>query len=192
MDKTNGIRYIKGEGEYIGSEPVKIDGDDIIIGDNRFKGTPGLWKLITSKNILDISEYNATDLRDYIYIMALTNTAHINYDPKQKYKGGPNNKMNNLIKPFVKELKEGEDELIEKIEEHFGLEESEEEFEGDGLTILPNDPDTLVERFGLLFVSQNAGHTGVRNEMVSILDVLKSQGVINMDIYKKLNSIIKK
>ena len=100
--------------------------------------------------------------------------------------------MNNLIKPFVKELKEGEDELIEKIEEHFGLEESEEEFEGDGLTILPNDPDALVERFDLLFVSQNAGHTGVRNEMVSILDVLKSQGVINMDTYKKLNSIIKK
>ena len=92
VDKTNGIRYIKGEGEYIGSEPVKIDGNDIIIGDNRFKGTPGLWKLITSKNIPDISEYNATDLRDYIYIMALTNTAHINYDPKQKYKGGPNNK----------------------------------------------------------------------------------------------------
>ena len=191
IDLTSGVYFKKG-GEYIGSEPIKIVGDDIIIGDNEFKGTPGLWKLITSKNIPNISEYKATDLRDYIYIMALTNTAHVNYDPEQKYKGGNNKKMNELIKPFVKELKKkggGEDKLIEKIEEHF---EAEEEYEGEGLTILPNDPDVLVERFNLLFASQNAGHTGVRNELVSILDVLKSQGVINRDTYKKLNSIIKK
>ena len=39
---------------------------------------------------------------------------------------------------------------------------------------------------------QKAGHTGVRNEIVSILDELKRQGVINVHDYKKLNRIIKK
>ena len=63
---------------------------------------------------------------------------------------------------------------------------------GTGLTILPNDPNALIERFDLLLASQNAGHTGVRNELVSIFDELKRQGVINMNTYKILNSIIKK
>ena len=63
---------------------------------------------------------------------------------------------------------------------------------GSGLTILPSDPNALLDRFDLLFSSQNAGHTGVRNEIISILDELKRQGVINTNEYKKINSIIKK
>ena len=63
---------------------------------------------------------------------------------------------------------------------------------GTGLKILPSDPNALIERFYLLFSSQKAGHTGVRNEIVSILDELKRQGVLKTNEYKKLNSIIKK
>ena len=63
---------------------------------------------------------------------------------------------------------------------------------GTGLTILPSDPNALIDRFDLLFSNQNARHTGVRNEIISILDELKRQGVINTNEYKKLNSIIKK
>ena len=192
-DLTSGVYFKEGEGDYIGSEPIKIDDNDIIINGIKFKGTPGLWKLITSKNIPDISEYKAVDLRDYIIIMAMTNTAHVKYNPNQQYKGGNNKKMNDLIKPFVKVLKdEGEDALINKIERHFDQETEEDEYEGDGLTILPSDPNALIDRFDLLFSSQKAGHTGVRNEIISILDELKRQGVINTNVYKKLNSLIKK
>ena len=63
---------------------------------------------------------------------------------------------------------------------------------GTGLKILPSDPNALIERFDLLFSSKKARHTGVRNEIVSILDELKRQGVININEYKKLNSLIKK
>ena len=63
---------------------------------------------------------------------------------------------------------------------------------GSGLTILPSDPNALIDRLDLLLESQNAGHTGVRNELVSIFDELKRQGVINTNTYKILNSIIKK
>ena len=97
--------------------------------------------------------------------------------------------MNKLIKPFVIALEEdGEDGLIDKIEEHFGLKEET----GSGLKILPSDPNALIDRFDLLFSSKKAGHTGVRNEIVSILDELKRQGVIKTNEYKKLNSLIKK
>ena len=70
--------------------------------------------------------------------------------------------------------------------------EIEDEYEGEGLTILPSDPNALIDRLDLLLSSQNAGHTGVRNELVSIFDELKRQGVINTNTYKILNSIIKK
>ena len=201
-DLNSGI-YFKEEDEYIGSEPIKIDDNDIIVKDIRFEGTPGLWKLITSKNIPDISEHKAKDLYNYTYIMANTNTAYVKFDPDRQYKGGNNKKMNYLIKPFVRVLeKDGDEALINKIEEHFKEETDEEETDedddpqpstsGKGLKILPSDPNALIDRFDLLFSSKKAGHTGVRNEIISILDELKRQGVINTKEYKKLNSIIEK
>ena len=63
---------------------------------------------------------------------------------------------------------------------------------GDGLVVLSGDPNALLERLDLLLASKEAGHTGVRNELVSICDELKRMGVINNETYKKLNSIIKK
>ena len=196
----------KGTFFKIGETPIKIENDDIIINDERFKGTPGLWELLTSKDIPDISEYKATDLRDYITIMNITKAT---YDKNNKRVGG-NNKMNKLIKPLVIALeKGGGDKLIKEINKHFGFKEEtdeetdEEEYEeyeeytlsptkGTGLKILPSDPNALIDRFDLLFSSKKAGHTGVRNEIVSILDELKRQGVLKTNEYKKLNSLIKK
>ena len=192
--------YSEDDNLKIGYRPVKIENDDIIIDDTPFKGTVGLWKLITSKDIPDKTEYSAEDLADYITIMHITKAT---YDKNNKRVGG-NDKMNKLIKPLVKALeKDGGEGLIDKIEEHFGFgdETGEEEYEdapftptkGTGLPkILPSDPNALIDRFDLLFSSQKAGHTGVRNEIVSILDELKRQGVLKTNEYKKLNSLIKK
>ena len=194
--------YSEDDNLKIGYRPVKIENDDIIIDDERFKGTVGLWKLITSKDIPDKTEYGAKDLADYITIMHITKAT---YDKNNKRVGG-NDKMNKLIKPFVKILeKDGGEGLIDKIDEHFGNEEEEYEEEykedalypftptkGTGLKILPSDPNALINRFDLLFSSKKAGHTGVRNEIVSILDELKRQGVLKTNEYKKLNSLIKK
>ena len=175
----------------IGKTPIKIENNDIIIKDEPFKGTPGLWNLLTNKDIPNKTEYRAVDLRDYITIMHITKAT---FDKNNKRIGGKNNKMNNLIKPLVIALEEcGGDKLIKEINKHFGFEdEDEEETEGEGLKILPSDPNALIDRFDLLFSSQKAGHTGVRNEIISILDELKRQGVINVQDYKKLNRIIKK
>ena len=91
------------------------------------------------------------------------------------------------------------EELEKKIRSYFiEVEEEPDEDEptpginGTGLKILPSDPNALIDRFDLLFSSKKAGHTGVRNEIISILDELKRQKVINVHEYKKLNSLIKK
>ena len=191
---------------------VKIENDDIIINDKKFKGTPGLWRLITSKNIPEKGKYKAKDLMDYINIMSITNTTRVKHNKNGKRISG-NDKMNNLIKPLVIALEEGgEDDLIYEIEKHFKEETDEEETDkeetdeeetdedddlqpstsGTGLKILPSDPNALIDIFDLLFSSKKAGHTGVRNEIVSISDELKRQRVINTKEYKKLNSLIKK
>ena len=191
--------YSEDDNLKIGYRPVKIENDDIIIDDERFKGTVGLWELITSKDIPDISEYGAEDLAGYITIMHITKAT---YDKNNKRVGG-NDKMNKLIKPLVKALEEDKsgNKLITKINKHFGFEEEEYEepalipftpTKGTGLKILPSDPNALIDRFDLLFSSKKAGHTGVRNEIVSILDELKRQGVLKTNEYKKLNSLIKK
>ena len=202
-DLVNGV-YIKDGKIKIGSKDIEIKGNDIVIDGAEYKGTPGLWNLITSKNIPNITEYDAGDLYCYIFLMANTNTAHIKYDSTRPFKSG-NYKMENLIKPFVKELtNKGNEALLDKIAKHykeetnygeykeFDEEPDEDEAKGSGLKILPSDPNALIDCFDLLFSSKKAGHTGVRNEIVSILDELKRQGVLKTNEYKKLNSLIKK
>ena len=191
-DLSTGIRDKDGS-FYIGSEPVRIRENNIIIDNTEYRGTSGLWNLLTSKNIPDKSEYTPEDLVNYSYIMVKTNTARNKYNPRGQYRGGNNRKMNELIKPFVRELENDNTDnkinFTNKVLEHFEL---VDENEGEGLKILPSDPNALIDRFDLLFSSKKAGHTGVRNEIVSILDELKRQGVINVQEYKKLNRIIKK
>ena len=55
--------------------------------------------------------------------------------------------------------------------------DNRKEYEGSGVIVIPNDPNTLLERLDLLLASQEAGNTGVGNELVSICDELKRQGV---------------
>ena len=186
--------YSEDDNLKIGYRPVNIENDDIIINDERFRGTPGLWELITSNDIPEKEKYKAEDLANYITIMNITKAT---YDKNNKRIGGNNKKMNNLIKPLVIALEEGGgDKLIKEINKHFGFEEEDEypqpSTSGTGLKILPSDPNALIDRFDLLFSSKKAGHTGVRNEIVSILDELKRQGVLKTNEYKKLNSLIKK
>ena len=175
------------EGKFkIGNKEVNIEDNDINVDDIIFEGTPGFWELITSKNP---ENYTGEDLDKYRQLLLLTNAVYRDNNPDNNNpKSSKSPKWKNIIKPIWEQIK------IQKEEE----EEYEEEYEepatkGTGLPkILPSDPNALIDRFDLLFSSKKAGHTGVRNEIVSILDELKRQGVLKTNEYKKLNSLIKK
>src|SRR5436190_9709825 len=49
-DHTYGIRF-ENAAHKIGNKVIEIVDDDIIIGDIRYKGTLGLWELVTLKNL---------------------------------------------------------------------------------------------------------------------------------------------
>ena len=194
IDLSYGL-YAKDGKFQIGSEEVTIKDNDIKVNNIIFEGTPGFWELVTSKDPKP-ENYTEEDLDKYQRLVILTNTAFRDNNPNNTNpKSGRSPKWKNIISLIweqIKKQKEEEEEIYEEFEE-----EIEEEYpitptKGKGLKILPSDPNALIERFDLLFSSKKAGHTGVRNEIVSILDELKRQGVIKTNEYKKLNSLIKK
>ena len=189
IDKFYGI-YAEDGKFKIGNEFITIEDNDIKVKDKNFEGTKGFWNLVTSK---EPENYTKEDLSKYQQLVILTNAAYRNNDPTQNYpKNSRGNKWKKIIKPIWEAIKEQEEDE----EEYKEFEEPDEDdpqprTSGDGLKFLSSDPNALIDRFDL-FSSKKAGHTGVRNEIISILDELKRQGVIKTNEYKKLNSLIKK
>ena len=203
IDLTFGIYTADGKFK-IGDKFIIIENDNIKVEDTIFNGTPGFWELVTSKNPQP-ENYTDEDLNKYQQLVILTNAAYKNNDPTQnKPKSNRGNKWKNIISPIweaIKQQKEDEEEYKEFTEPEYEEDkngtaliavDSKPVTSGTGLKILPSDPNALIDRFDLLFSSKKARHTGVRNEIISILDELKRQGVINVREYKKLNSLIKK
>ena len=188
IDLAFGLYAQKGKFK-IGNKEVNIEDNDIKIDDIIFEGTPGFWELVTSKDP-KLENYTEEDLNKYQQLVILTNTAFQGNDPENnKAKSSKSPKWKNIIKPIWEQIKKQKEEEYKEFEED---DDPQPSTSGTGLKILPSDPNALIDRFDLLFSSKKAGHTGVRNEIVSILDELKRQGVIKTNEYKKLNSIIKK
>ena len=175
IDEKFGVRKEKSR-YYIGDKHVIFKDDDIILDNGeRFEGTPGLWGLITSKDPdKDLIDWTKKDRYNYDKLMIKTNALHKGYNPNKGSRSSRGKKWNNILSTIW-----------------FG-EKPKEGYQGSGVVVIPSDPNALLERLDLLLASQEAGHTGVRNELVSICDELKRQGVLDMKAYKKLNHIIKK
>ena len=180
-DETFGIKKEEDK-YYMGSKPIIIVNNDIFIEDHNkmFKGTPGLWNLIMSKN--PKQNFTDKDYDNYRSLMIITNALHIDDNPNNPYPKGNHRgfKWERILAPIWFGKKGGLHKFPKK------------GYEGKGVVVIPSDPNALLERLDLLLASQEAGHTGVRNELVSICDELKRQGVLDTKAHKKLNHLIKK
>ena len=196
LDLNFGLNTQNKEKKFkIGDKSVKFVNDNIIVEGEEFIGTPGFWALIISKNPSP-DDYETVDKIQYKKLLIKTNAIFQdnnpeNTRPKGNYQG---NKWKEIIKPIWEEIKPKTTKKGGKGGKGKGKRQGDPKpsTSGTGLKILPSDPNALIDRFDLLFSSQKAGHTGVRNEIISILDELKRQGVINVQEYKKLNHLIKK
>ena len=143
-DTTYGLYDRKGN-FYIGNKPVVIIDNDIVVDDEEYEGTPGLWELIVSKNPTD---YTDNDYDNYSRLMLKTNTLHRDNNRDSNYpKSSKGQKWKRILKTIW---------------------DNRGEYEGSGV-VIPSNPNALLERLDLLLASQEAGHTGVRNELVSIV-----------------------
>ena len=216
VDKIFGIKKI-GNNYYLGNKILHVNDNNIITIENnekRFTGTPGLWELIISEFPMN---YTNEDYNNYKHLMTITNAIYRNNNSKQtnpkpanndkwRYVVGPIWYMNKgfdeddafrMAKdPEYKKKMVDRESRRRRREKRIGVYSKsvgkKSNIEGEGVVVIPSDPNALLERLDLLLASQEAGHTGVRNELVSICDELKRQGVLDTKAYKKLNSNIKK
>ena len=150
---------------------LTIGFNNIIVDGEKFSGTTGLWELIM-KAEPDSEKYEQNDLKEYGKLLIKTNALHHDFNPKNPHpRSSTSTKWKNILSPIWNDR---------------------EKYKGEGVVVIPSDPNALLERLDLLLASQEAGHTGVRNELVSICDELKRQGVLDTNSYKKLNHLIKK
>ena len=188
-DKDFGI-YKKGDHHYIGKEHVIVKNNDIYLKKigQKFTGTEGLWELLTSKYPQSFSD---KDYDDYEDLMVITNALHRNNDEDNPHPKGNHKsfKWEKVVRPIWYRKKGG---VFRNPKKGFEYRGKINYPTGSGVVVIPSDPNALLERLDLLLASQEAGHTGVRNELVSICDELKRQGVLDMKAYKKLNHLIKK
>ena len=188
-DKDFGI-YKKGDHHYIGKEHVIVNNNDIYLKKigQTFTGTEGLWELLTSKYPQSFTD---EDYNDYEDLMVITNALHRNNDEDNPHPKGNHKsfKWEKVVRPIWYRKKGG---VFRNPKKGFEYRGEVKYPTGKGVVVIPSDPNALLERLDLLLASQEAGHTGVRNELVSICDELKRQGVLDIKAYKKLNHIIKK
>ena len=167
VDRTFGI-YLDKDGTWkIGNEKVVVDGNDLIIGGEKYEGTRGLWELIVSNEPSE-QNYDDGDLATYSEIMLNTNAIRRDNDPTNpRPKSSRSWKWTNVVKDiwYNRNTYEGQ---------------------GTKTIVIPSDPNALLERLNLLMASREAGNTGTRNELVSICDELLRQRVISKNQYKNI------
>ena len=98
-DKTFGINKIDGH-HHIGDTHVIIHKNNIIIDDEKFTGTPGLWDLIMLKEPPEKS-YSDKEFKDYVKILRKTHVLHQGNNPNNPYpESSKSNKWNKILGPI--------------------------------------------------------------------------------------------
>ena len=155
-DITFGIRKEKGH-HYIGNKHVIVDDNDIIIAKDgdRFKGTNGLWELITLREPVD---FDKEDKDEYERLMVKTNALHRDYDPSNpRPRGSMGKKWKNILGPiwYKKQGFSEEDAFRMTKDKNYRkrlikkMRKIKYEYEGEGVVVIPSDPNALLERLDL-------------------------------------------
>jgi hypothetical protein len=80
----------------IGHSQVEIQNNDLYIEDKYFKGTRGLWELLTKKSV-DLSKVTSLDKQVYKQILVLTNAHLKNNEPFNQIKANRGKKYKDII-----------------------------------------------------------------------------------------------
>ena len=125
--------------KYIGDKPVVIKDNNIVVEDEEYKGTPGLWEVIMLEKP---KEYTDEDFNNYGRLLVKTNAIHRENNPNNPFpKASKSDKWKFLLR-----------DVWYNKEKYMGI-------GGTGIVVIPSDPNALLERLDLLLASQEAGHT---------------------------------
>ena len=85
VDTAFGIRVLSDGTTAMGNKVVQIDGNDLIVADVKYKGTEGLWNLITGARKDQLTHYTKEEMRDYIDLLEATSALHRDFDPNSSH-----------------------------------------------------------------------------------------------------------
>lgn len=177
-DFTYGIKW-EGDKMKLGRKYITIEDDDIIIDGKKYKGTEGLYELITKSKP---ENYTSEDKKAYEDIMMIA-LPFIHEDGTIKANRG--DKYKNIMKPLYQNYKRsGISKEVDRMRER------RKSFTGSGIQFLPSNSNDLVERHRLLFASLNSGNSSVNifNELQAINDELLKRGILKSDDIKSISN----
>lgn len=180
-DNNYGIRSENGSDLWIGNSPITIEINDIIFQNKKYKGTQGLWELLTLKDPLDY--YTKKDLENYEEIIINSNSYRTNYEENGKIKSNTGLKYMQYIKPILEKrglIKSktpstsslGSGLKIKHLNKFFTKTPKE--------LVYWDDPNELIDRLIVLYGEQEAGNNNpeIHNEILNILEELEERGII--------------
>jgi len=104
LDTQYGVRK-EGNTFMIGDSPVLVDpGGNITIKDRLFKGTKGLWELLTRKNV-NTEAVTKDDLKSYTKILTMTNAHLTQYQADGNINTTRGKKFREIIAPLFAKAK---------------------------------------------------------------------------------------
>lgn len=160
-DATYGIRKYR-QSYMIGKNVVKFDSGNLYVKKQSFTLTNGLKNLLFLK---EPSGFSESDLQAYKDILNLTKISG-KYSLKRANQTSKDSKFVKIIQPLYIDGS--------GIQLDFMRENRKKKIE----YTYWDDPNELVERLMLLISSQQAGHTGHDNEIISIIEELREADII--------------
>lgn len=143
------------------NESLKINNEKIIIGNQHWAYTPGLFELLFYHNP---KNYDKSELEIYKRILLNTNAHRVDFNPNKQIKSSRGNKYKKIIKKLFEDTHTGKGLMR--------VNPQKPDY------IYWDDPNELVERLKLLIASQQAGNNNQTNEIVSIIEELREADII--------------
>lgn len=189
-DNVYGVRMNRKKTEnttYIGNLEVRFPPGQVTFYDQSkliatFEGSPALYELIFLKypSVLGKEEdLNKNVIENYKDILNLTNAAYKYYDKSRGLLKTRWAKYLRIIKPIMADTKLGAAIKRQtnanremKLPKNKRLSPHSPEY------VYWNKPKELIDRLRLLWSSKAAGHTGHDNEIMSIIEELREEGII--------------
>ena len=168
LDKYFGIQVINDK-FVIGDKNIEVyNNSDLAVDGKNYKGTPGLWRLIMTKNPTDFTDDDLKMYKD----LAIRTELHTNPHAAAAGTNGRPTATNKW-------------KMLEKIlpPEEGGKKKGEGVF-------LPGDIKGLTTKLNFILAEFRAGNTSTRNEIVFILDELLRRKRISRKEYTEINSFL--
>lgn len=192
FDHYHGIVHnIETDKFKIGDSELDFRDNNVIVHNLTYPATVGLLELLFLKHP---QTYTTSDLDNYMDILKRTNAYRKNYDSNEQIHGTTSTKYLTIIKPYLEQkgiLKNSGPKYTSRksfLKPSPPRTRAQTLFKkGGNLMELSNnkidyiffdDPNELVNRLRLLIASQSAGHSGLKNEIMSIIEELRELNII--------------